>query len=201
MSTNITKRVLVFSILLMGILISISYTSYTNENQFNKRDIIAIIDGEEIYDEVDFGLFLQNGQGIDISANEYVLALVKDRLIEKEVGRLGIGVSESLYQDYLIEIKESYNFSDETRTIFDEALKINGLTEDEYWRITRPYFEKLFNRAIYKEYIMNEYYLTDNDREKSETNDLFEEYFEEKVDELFTYYKTEIIYGKTGGCQ
>jgi hypothetical protein len=180
MIINVKRKIILLLIIIIS-LCCITINVYSKDAK-NNLEAIAIINGKKVYKDISYDTFILNEQNIDSS--NIVKEIVVEELIDIEVKRLSIEITDDDFFEYFDEFKKSYDYDDYTRDIFKKTLEINKLSAEEYWTVVKPFFRKLCNRSMYKLYLKNQY-AKNWDENDNQYESEFENYYNNNIENLF----------------
>jgi len=184
------KKSYIYFIVLVTLAVALVAITFSG----NDEKAVAEIDGKKIYANFD----QKNASDLAIygemvSQEDNVVQVIRRELIKREVERLGLGISEQQYNEYIEEVRKSYNFDKDIRAIFDKSLEIQGITEEEFFSQQKQFFYDMFSAGLYKTNLRNEFIASRPEIAINEIDTLFDEYYNNHLKELQKTYNV-IIY-------
>ena len=158
----------------------------TRELDNEESDVIAVVDGAEILSK-DLEILKVSS---DLAEREIDEAEALDKLIEKQLVynaaiESGIKVSESEIDKIIKQTKQALKEDDAANAQHMEYIDGLGISEEEYWKMVKPIYEKMLIMGEYKNNFIKKKFIEENSiTDQKSIEEEYAEYFKEHVESL-----------------
>lgn len=200
-----TKSALILAVVLVA-LIAVSVVTYAQNNSFwkslgvtqktmqEKEDtgttILTINNykvSQKTFDEYKESLNLAKNDNEKLTDKQVADKLIERELLYQEAQKQGLSLNEEEFKKTMDNVKSGIKNDTEAYNQLKDYLTGRGMTEEEYWKIAEPIYQKAFLIGQYKKSLKEEFKKSDESLPKlsqSEFNSKFDDLYKNKIKDI-----------------
>ncbi len=142
-----------------------------------QETVVATIDGEPYYcDTLDYMEKVYNLSGNAKSKEEIIRRLVENELLYRDAHEHGVSLSEEEFSTALEQIQTSLHQDEQTYQDILSFCESFGITEEEYWQVSAPEYDKFWTINKYQISLRDEYFAENENATQEEFKAYLENY-------------------------